>query len=208
MKYLISLILVIFSINVSHATESKILYVTSGILAGALSGAMSGYLIKEYTSPKRGPTGKEGIQGLQGPQGLQGEKGSYPFVMDNDASLNFKFSILMEKEPPFGTIAVPFVSIPDGTIINNHPVSIGGQTTINLGYIQVANPVFGTYHLGIKLLTTSSPLDDQLLQLIVESTASRNDKVITTIIEMAEFYEFKASDQTQITAEFTYGNDL
>jgi hypothetical protein len=196
---------------ISHRHQDD-LYMTGAIIVGAIAGAGTGYAVQSLKGPKlvkiAGPAGEQGAKGSRGEAGQDGLDAQGCFTVDEGASLSFKYSIVTEKAADNGTMLIPFVSYPNGVTSHLSAVHIGGELHAELGAILVDNPVMGTYHVGVLLFTKGAGFDQQVLNLIVEATASRNDRSVTTILEQTEIVEFNPVDQTQITAEYTYSHDL
>lgn len=207
MRLISVVLMILLSLNNLHSLnnhENENLNVGTSIAIGVGAGSAIGFFIKSLKL-------HNSIAGPVGPQGPKGDAGidaKESFICDREASLNFKFSVVTDKPAAFGTVFMPFVSAPNGHVFTSFPLSVGGQTQANLGFIEVENPLYGTYHVGVRLLTIGEGFDEMVVDLIVEVTASKNDKAITTILEQCEFLEFNASDYTQITAEYTYSNAL
>jgi hypothetical protein len=185
----------------------EVVHFSAGTLLGIASGITSGYLIGscKHDKVKIGP---QGLKGPRGDKGSRGEDGGANFIVDEGASLNFNFFIELEKTPTSGVMVVPFVATPDGRIFNGGVVDANEQKRVNLGDISVEDPTYGSYHLGVQLFTVLGGFNEQTLDLIVEARASRENKTMTTLLERADFVEFKSSDQTQVTLEYTYSGDF
>ncbi|MBA3957049.1 MAG: hypothetical protein H0X51_01450 [Parachlamydiaceae bacterium] len=196
----------------------------AAILFGAAAGAGTGYLVANNknkhchdgaTGPQgpSGPAGATGATGATGPAGLEGlagqsvtgapgATGPSPFIADTDESLTFNFSINITAG--IGGSIIPFVSQPDGTVVEGAPIPIAGllPLVLNPPAIVINDPDFGTYTSGIHL-------DGGLVGVtaaLTESVVSSRDG--TTILLTSANGIATLGTNTQVSAEFTYGTNV
>lgn len=157
--------------------------------------------------PKRGPPGP------QGPVGPQGPAGPGPFIVDTGSLLTFTIYNEPGGQLPAGSQLIPFVSTPDGRVIQGAPIIANGVAfDYTFAPIPVPNPVFGTYHTGVSI-TVSAPFFPALMSLTSLATSDRagvSPPENTLVGEMdglspVFIVPLAAGDKYQTTADFTYG---
>jgi len=208
MKYILSIIcllsLIFTPCSALNYKRDDILKISASVLGGACVGYIGGSLI---TKKLRGKDGKTGPQGIQGLQGSKGENGKHPFLVDQNALLNFDFEIIFESTPPEGTMVMPFVSTPDGLVFYGNSVDVSGLENLKLESILLQDPVFGTFHIGAKIIP-SADFQPEYVLLVVNVVSTRKESTNTTIIEVRDYLQFLPTEKMQITGEFTYGEEL
>lgn len=150
-----------------------------------------------------GPVGPTGPIGPPGPLGPTGPAGEGPFMPDIEQTLTFDFTIDLVSIESGTTTITPFVSHPDGRVIEDTPivVTIADTGSILTPSLSVENPVFGTYNVGLNIITTNSP---STIHLTTEATASRNNSV-TLVLDLPSLI-IPANLETQIPGLFVYGS--
>lgn len=160
------------------------LLVGGAIVAGGIAGAIAGNSNRghhhhSHSGSGSGSSGPVGPTGATGPAGATGATGTNPFVLDDGAALEFTatfpatFNVTIEgtSTDEIQFTFIPFVSTPDGLIIDAKSPSIdGGVVPAGTGTQPVAldtptvsvlvpedTVVFGTYHFGIEV-ELDSPL--------------------------------------------------
>jgi hypothetical protein len=144
-----------------------------------------------------GPAGAQGPQGLAGPIGPTGPAGT--FAVDTANTLAFHYTI--NASIGLGATLTPFVSLPDGTVIESTPIII---TLLNIGLpqiltIPVSNPPYGSYTVGVQnngFIAVTATISETVL-------ASR-DNTTTSLLNLTPLISLLGS-QTQSSAEFVYG---
>ena len=120
-----------------------------------------------------GTPGAAGTTGSQGVPGPQGPAGASPFIVDNDNTLIFdiNFSGLSFLSGP-GARIIPLVSTPDGTIVQGHAFQVPTEMTPQKidDSIQIPNPLFGSYTVGVKIITATDTIVNSTLEVSILTT--------------------------------------
>lgn len=160
-----------------------------------------------HASCKCRPPGPQGIPGPVGPPGPS------PFTPDVGSVLSFTNAFQAGGVLPAGSIIIPFVSEPNGVIIEGTPIVADGiLTDFFFSPIVVGDPVFGVYLSGVQV-TLSGDFTPGLINLtakVVSDRAGPSPAKITLVGENDSLtpvfmYPLTAGNQYQVAAEFTYG---
>ncbi len=125
-----------------------------------------------------------------------------PFVADIGETLTFDVNLLLDGEATgAGTTIIPFVSTPDGLVVEGIAYQ-NAVITEQTRTIIITDPVYGTYHVGIQAFN-----DDAISFNIdfadADVTASSDGSV--TVAPITDFAVIGLSQQVQLSGEFTYG---
>lgn len=181
----------------SSFLSGKGLCLIGGAALGAAAGAATGYAAS--SDGHRGHHGERGRRGPTGDPGATGATGAaFAFPADIGQSLTFNF-VLTVTAGDVSTTVTPFVSLPDGTVIEGgaQAVVIGVNT---LTPIVITDPLFGTYTSGVQVVSGFVALGATLLETVV---ASRDGS--TTLIANTTPVVATAANESQTTVDFVYG---
>lgn len=158
---------------------------------------------------RRGPPGPRGPQGIQGPVG---PPGASPFISDLGSVLSFAHVLEPGGVVPAGSILIPFVSFPNGVVVQGTPiVSTGAFVDYTFSPIFVPNPIFGTYHSGVQV-TLAGDFSPGLINLTTQEITDRAGPPPAEITLIGEteglssvFLPLLAGNQYQVMTNFVYG---
>lgn len=194
-----------------------------GAVLGAAAGAATGSVVSGRRGRQgfpgqagpRGPagtpgaTGPTGAQGITGPAGAAGAAGAQGatgptgpaanFPVDTGQTLTFNTDLDTTSDIT-GTSATPFVTLPDGVVLEGPTISPLAAGTNTFAPIIVSPPEFGSYTVGVQITSGTTAL---AATITTTGTASR-DGSITTILNGATATTV-AGDQAQTAATFVYG---
>lgn len=144
-------------------------------------------------------------------RGPQGPAGSSPFTPDVGSVLSFTDAFQPGGAPPAGSVLIPYVVAPNGTVTQGTPIIADGiQTDFLFQPIVVANPVFGIYHTGVQV-TLSGDFTPGLINItsqVISDRAGPSPAEITVVGEedtLQPIFPLTTGNQFQSTADFTYG---
>ena len=198
------------------------------VLGGAAAaGAIAGY----FAGQSNGHRGKKGRKGLQGDPGtncvvpvrpsssssssssdssLAGISGD--FVRDGTVlTFSFPLTDTVEVGLNAGTVTyTPFVSLPDGTVVEGTPVSFTGPTaTVDLTFPPIMVPAMtGTYTVGVQVSSrgTVRGLDIVGMGLAINVFAPRDGSNTTFMLGAVDFLlPIITGSKAQASVDFTYG---
>ncbi|WP_068471361.1 hypothetical protein [Candidatus Protochlamydia phocaeensis] len=182
------------------------LVIGGAAVVGGIAGAIAG-----NASSHRGHRGRTGDPGAVGPIGPVGPTGATPttpgpgaFTVDAANTLTFAMGLTVTAATA-GSIVTPFVERPDGVTLEGTPVAVGLIGTPTFAPITITDPVYGTYHAGLRFTATG------LLTLTAAVTgsvfATRDSSVtnigVATLAPTTPLITGTAT-QAQITLDFTY----
>lgn len=154
------------------------------MIGGALLGGGIGYLAADHSKKHghHGASGSQGSTGIPGPQGPTGPE----YVADLGEALNFSISIdtaMFFSTDPGNYSFIPFVVTPNGQTIEGLPVNIHSSNIVDLVLdgIDISNPLFGDYQVGLMLVKNSDfTLNYYQISIRAVIRASRDDSHTTT----------------------------
>lgn len=186
------------------------------IIGGAILVGGAALLATRYINDNSASSGSAGPRGSTGGD----------FVPDLNQQIDFNFNELdltLRRDNPAVELAdvliTPFVVAPDGTVTQGSPTAINNIATntvnnIILSSIQVNNPLFGAYQVGVQITNTGATLNLVAIgtsleaRLKVEILTSRDMTITTTIERDPTFVNsltFATNENFQVIADFTYG---
>lgn len=187
------------------ACESNMWCWLGGALLGAAAGAGTGYAASQDGKRGRrgdeGPAGPGGI-GLPGPAGATGATGATgaPGTFEADEGETLTFNSVLNVTAGIGGSVIPFVSFPDGTVLEGAPVPITVLGPIVFPPFVIQDPVYGEYNVGVQ---TDSSLIAVSGSLVNNAVASRDSS--TTIFANLTPVISLLGTQTQTSEDFVYG---
>jgi hypothetical protein len=186
------------------------------VVLGAAAGAATGAAVSSGKRGHRGHDGDPGSTGSTGATGLTGATGATgaagatgatgatgpvgpAFTFPGQAgTLTFEFEAAAIAAAA-GNIATPFVSLPNGTVVEGAPVTLA--TGLNVfAPIIITTPIFGTYTAGIQVSGTGTLVGTTVSETV---TASR-DGSVTNIITGGPFTDLLGGTESQTSADFTF----
>lgn len=176
-----------------------------GALLGAAAGAGTGYAAGHSSGHRgktgfTGPAGPAGLPGPTGPTGATGPTGpAGTFAVDTDETLTFTPSINITVAA--GGTVTPFVSLPDGTVIEGTETVIGLIGVNNFPPIVVDPAMFGEYAVGFQLNGTVAFSGATL------GTAAATRDGSTTLLQLGPTVAVALGAQAQTSVNFVYGDD-
>lgn len=174
-----------------------------GALLGAAAGAGTGYAAGHGNNHRgkrgfTGPTGPTGPLGPTGPTGPTGPIGT--FAVDTDETLTFT-PVLNVTVSGIGATVTPFVSLPDGTVLEGAATPIIAIGANNFPPIVIDPAMFGEYAAGFQI--NGGPLG--ITAIITESVASSRSGT-TTIVTNPTPVVIGVNGNGQSSVNFAYGD--
>jgi len=173
-----------------------------GGIAGAVAGNSGSHHGKRGRTGATGDTGATGAVGPVGPTGPVGPPGPSVFVADTGQSLSFAMSLIVTSLLGQGEVT-PFVERPDGIVVEGPSITLGLFNIPPIPPITIIDPIFGTYHFGLRLTSGTLVTIGLAMQGVV--FASRDGSLTNTGIEPIVIPSTVLNaEQSQTTFEFTY----
>lgn len=166
---------------------------------GAAAGAATGAAVSSSKHGHRGHNGATGATGATGAIGATGATGAAGTFANDGTTLTFDFAILAATVIGAGTI-VPYVSEPDGTVIQGTPIAISPTLIGASPTITVSPALFGSYEAGV-LFNGDGIGAGSLIDIHVDSS---RDGSTTTIINAGVFTPL-VGNQSETNVAFVYG---
>lgn len=177
-----------------------------GALLGAAAGAGTGYAAGHSSGHRgktgfTGPAGPAGLPGPTGPTGATGPTGpAGTFAVDTDETLTFTPALNVTVSG-IGATVTPFVSLPDGTVIEGTPTVIAAIGVNNFPPIVVDPAMFGEYAAGFQIAGGPLGITAALIETV---TASRGP--VTTLVVNPTPAVVLLNTNGQTSVNFVYGD--
>lgn len=155
-----------------------------------------------FTGPTGGP-GPVGVTGVTGPTGATGA--TFVFPPDTGAFFSVNMTLVVTAVDNANSIQ-PYIAYPDGTIqlgtVIQPPVLAVG--VLNIPIQIVANPVFGTYHIGVYnyVIMPGVPMTATLSTSVTTSTTP--GYAVELDPQSFQMGSPAPADAIQVTSDYTY----